>query len=245
MKYVEISPSPEISPFIKCFWEYKNETGNIEHTIFPNGCFELFMIFERQKLVSIFLSGLKTKPFEVYVPQGITVSAIRFLLSASEYVLERKISSILDNILPLDIDFWGIHELSTLSFREKTNIITHKLREKIEGKEIEPSKLRLLNKVYTPDLRVEDVSKESGWNRRKINRYFNNQFGLSLKTFLSIIRLRSSFESIKDGILYPSLNYYDQSHYIKEVRKYTGTSPKDLLKNENDRFLQFSIKGKS
>lgn len=56
--------------------------------------------------------------------------------------------------------------------------------------------------------------------------------------------LRSSFESIKEGTLYPDLNYYDQSHYIKETKKYTGESPKKLLKNEDDRFLQFSVNRK-
>ncbi|SEA05210.1 hypothetical protein SAMN05216365_10744 [Porphyromonadaceae bacterium NLAE-zl-C104] len=56
--------------------------------------------------------------------------------------------------------------------------------------------------------------------------------------------LRSSFESIKEGTLYPDLNYYDQSHYIKETKKYTGESPKKLLKNEDDRFLQLSVNRK-
>lgn len=242
MNYIEIPPSKDLSPFVKCFWEYKNETGDMRHTILPNGCFELFMIFEHQTLISVFLSGLKTKPFDVDVPQGITVSSIRFLLSASEYLLEREIRSVLDDVLVLDVDFFGLREVSALSFPARTAHITRTLTDILKRKDIDPSKLFLLNTVYTPDVKVREVSDTTGWDRRKINRYFNKQFGLSLKTFLNIIRLRSSFDSIKDGILYPQFDYYDQSHFIKEVRKYTGESPKELLKNENDRFLQFSVK---
>lgn len=241
MNYVELSPSEDISFAVKCFWEYENRDDDIQHTIFPNGYFELFMIFEGHELISVFLSGLRTKPFDVYIPKGITVSAIRFSLSASEYILDREIGSILDDTLPLDNAFWGLEELSALSFPDRAAEITRKLLDRIWRKEPEPGKLLLLKTVYTPDLSVRDVSDMTGWDRRRINRYFNSQFGLSLKTFLSIVRLRSSFESVKDGILYPELNYYDQSHYIKEVRKYTGESPKELLKNEDDRFLQFSV----
>lgn len=244
MEYTEISPSTEISPFVKCFWEYENKDNDIQHTIFPNGYFELFTVFEQGKLISVFLSGLRTKPFDVHIPKGITVSAIRFMLSASEYIFNREIGSVLDTILPLTTDFWNFKKIESLSFRERTLTMDRELAVLIRGKEISPEKLSLLNTVYIPDLSVKAVADLTQWSSRRINRYFNRQFGIPLKTFLSIIRLRSSFESVKNGNLYPELNYYDQSHYIKEVKKFTGESPKKLLKNENDRFLQFSVKKK-
>lgn len=244
MDYTEITPPEELSSFVKCFWEYRSGDNSIHHTIFPNGYFELFMIFEQQELVSVFLSGLRTKPFDVYVPEGVTVSAVRFKLLASEYVLNREISSILDSTLSLDLNFWDLKELTSLSFTNRTLVITKKLSDIIREKKINQEIQLLLTTVYTPDLSVKDVSDIIHWERRKINRYFNKQFGLPLKTFLNMIRLRSSFESVKDGILYPELNYYDQSHYIKEMKKYTGESPKRLLKNEDDRFLQFSVNKK-
>lgn len=245
MEYTEIAPSDEISSFVKCFWVYEGNNQNLRHTIFPNGYFELFMIFERQRLVSVFLSGLRTKPFEVEMPEGITVSAIRFKLSAAEYLLGREIGSMLDTVLYLDLDFWGLKALESLSFADRTAAITRKLTDLLRSKEIDASKLQLLESVYTPDLTVAEAAEAVQWERRKMNRYFNRQFGLSLKTFLNIVRLRSSFEQVKEGRLYPELNYYDQSHYIKEVKKYTGESPKELFKNEGDRFLQFSVNKKS
>ena len=76
------------------------------------------------------------------------------------------------------------------------------------------------------------------WSTRQINQYFNHQFGISLKTYCNILRFQASLSHIKEGKLFPQLNYYDQSHFIKEIKKLSGALPKDLFKNKNSRFLQ-------
>lgn len=73
-----------------------------------------------------------------------------------------------------------------------------------------------------------------------MNRYFNQTFGLSLKAYCNILRFRASIEHIKQGKLFPELNFSDQAHFIKEVKKLSGVVPKELSKNENDRFIQLS-----
>ncbi len=188
MNYNEIYPPDELSPFVKCFWEYRCADRQARrHTIFPNGYFELFMIFQNGTLVSVFLSGLRTRPFEVEIPVDVTVSAVRFTLAAAEYVLSREIGSILDATVPLDPGFWDLKRSEALSFAERAAAISDKLMSITSGKKIDPDKLRLLKTVYTPGVSVKDVSEQTGWDRRRINRYFNSRFGLSLKTFMNII----------------------------------------------------------
>lgn len=245
MNYIEIPPPNDISSYIKCIWKYHNDKDSVQYTILPNGYFELFMIFEQQKIISVFLSGLRTKPFDVYIPKGVIISAIRFKLSAAEYILNREIASILNTTAQLDNDFWNLNILESLSFEERIQRIFLKLVEITQTRKVDSKKMLLLEMVYIPGLTVKEISNKMLWDRRKINRYFNTQFGLSLKTFLEIVRLRSSFETLKEGILYPDLNYYDQSHYIKEVKKYTNEPPKELSKNTDDRFLQLLVKKES
>ena len=86
---------------------------------------------------------------------------------------------------------------------------------------------------------VRDISQRINWGERQINQYFNNQFGLSLKAYCNILRFQASLAHINNGQLFPQLNYYDQSHFIKEIKRLSGASPKELFKNENNRFLQF------
>jgi AraC-like DNA-binding protein len=75
---------------------------------------------------------------------------------------------------------------------------------------------------------------------RQINRYFSTTFGLPLKTYLNIVRLRTTYKNLARQELYPANTYFDQAHYIKEIKKYTGLTPKTLSRNKNDRFLQLS-----
>ncbi len=110
-------------------------------------------------------------------------------------------------------------------------------------KEIDERKRKLFELIYASNgsISVQELSEKVYWSARQINRYFNQQFGVSLKTFCSILRFRASFQHIKDGILFPQQNYADQSHFIKEAKKLSGVSPKELHKNKNDRFIQFSV----
>ncbi|WP_409017658.1 helix-turn-helix domain-containing protein [Chryseobacterium sp. 2987] len=74
-----------------------------------------------------------------------------------------------------------------------------------------------------------------------MNRYFHKWLGVTLKSYLNIIRFSNSLKQLKNGDFYPQLDYADQSHFIREVKKFTGVKPIILKKNENDRFIQFSL----
>lgn len=78
------------------------------------------------------------------------------------------------------------------------------------------------------------------WSSRQINRYFNQQFGISLKTYCNILRFGSSFKPISEGILFPEQNFTDQNHFIKEIKKYSGVTPKELSRNKDNRFMDIA-----
>ena len=90
-------------------------------------------------------------------------------------------------------------------------------------------------------MKVQELSEKVSWSSRQINRYFTQQFGLSLKAFCKILRFRASLEHIAQGKLFPELNFTDQTHFIKEIKKFAGVVPKELLKNTNDRFILLSV----
>jgi AraC-like DNA-binding protein len=106
-------------------------------------------------------------------------------------------------------------------------------------KTISNLKICLFNEIYKKEIfNVQELSEKIFWTSRQINRYFNLTFGLSLKEYLNIIRCNQSYKDISNNKLAPQNTYFDQSHFIKEIRKYTGLTPTELNKNKNDRFLQ-------
>lgn len=112
--------------------------------------------------------------------------------------------------------------------------------------EIDERKRRLFELIFFADgdVSIEQLSEKVVWSERQINRYFNKQFGIALKAYCNILRFQASILHIKEGKLLPQLNFTDQSHFIKEVKKLSGVSPKELFKNKNDRFLQLLMYNK-
>ena len=108
---------------------------------------------------------------------------------------------------------------------------------------IDERKRKLFELIFAGngEISVKELSEKIFWSARQINQYFNQQLGLSLKAYCNILRFQASLQDIKEGKLFPQLNFYDQSHFIKATRKLSGVSPKVLKQNQNDRFIQFSM----
>jgi len=79
---------------------------------------------------------------------------------------------------------------------------------------------------------------------RQINRYFNQQFGISLKAYCNILRFGASFKHISEGQLFPQESFTDQNHFIKQIKKYAGVTPKELSKNKDEQFIDMVSIGK-
>ncbi|PID62427.1 MAG: AraC family transcriptional regulator [Ignavibacteriae bacterium] len=242
MNYKEIKPCGFLQNFIQCFWCYKTADLEIKHTILPDGYFDLIAEFENDILTIVKLTGIWTKPKNIDIPKHKKFFAIRFKLLAAEYLFKREIKSILDTSQSLPLDFWNINNYKSNEFEKFVRNTTKYIENSIKHvKEIDNRKLKLFDFVYKKNIKtVMELSQKVFWSSRQINRYFNAQFGFSLKEFLKIVRFKSSYKHISEGTLYPKNEYFDQAHFIKEVKKYSGVTPKELHKNKNDRFLQLS-----
>jgi len=110
-------------------------------------------------------------------------------------------------------------------------------------RETDVRKQQLFNLLYKSNGNetIEYYADQVFWSRRQITRYFKNRFGLSFKAYCNILKCSSSYKHLQKGQIYPEQNYYDRSHFNKELKKHTGQTASKLIKNENDRFLQLSI----
>jgi len=243
MEYREIKIEGFLSNFIQCFWEYDNQIRDIDYTILPDGYFDLIFEIRNNELSNVSLTGVWTKPISVHIRENIKLIGIRFKLIAAEYIFKRSIKSILNTNAFLPKNFFDAENLPLYNFSEFTLFLSNKINFGIQNpKEIDSRKFKLFELLYENkgSLRVNELAEKVSWSSRQINRYFNKQFGFSLKTFSNIIRCNFSYPKIAKGLLYPQKDFFDQAHFIKEMNKYTGTTPKELFKNENDRFLQLS-----
>ena len=71
-----------------------------------------------------------------------------------------------------------------------------------------------------------------------MGRYLNKYLGVSLKTYLNIQKVYAAYIQIRNGEFFPNDGFYDQAHFIREIKKHTGETPSTLHGNLDDRFIQ-------
>lgn len=240
MKYEEKDPDGNLTNFVKCFWTSETLTKSYEYIILPDGYFDLIVEIKKDEISSIKLTGIWTIPIDVKTEINTRILAVRFKPLAIELLENLNLKPILNSSISLGADFIGIDNLAFNNFNEFCRHIENYLKSRIEkSKTVSNLKICLFNEIYKKEIfNVQELSEKIFWTSRQINRYFNLTFGLSLKGYLNIIRCNQTYKDISNNKLAPQSKYFDQSHFIKEIKKYTGVTPTELNKNENDRFLQ-------
>lgn len=247
--YEEIKPNNRLSTFVKSFWYFENnEVENQNYSILPDGCFDLLIYFNENNGKEIFLTGLWSKKIDVNIPAKTKILAIRFKPISAEYILEIKITNLLNSMINVSIDNYKFIEIFDTKY-QNLNLFASSNTMKIQsilGSEqgIDIRKEKMFDFLFKNNgvVSIKKLSEQVFWSNRQISRYFNENYGLSIKEYANILRINSTYKDLAKGESYPQIEYFDQSHFIKEIKKYTGVKPKTLTKNRNDRFLQLSTK---
>ncbi len=86
---------------------------------------------------------------------------------------------------------------------------------------------------------IKTILKGDLSKRRQLERRFEKQIGVSPKQLGKVIRLQTALKMLINkekesltNIAYGS-EYYDQAHFIKDFKEFTGANPKAFLESEN------------
>ena len=244
--YEKKQPSAVLSNFVHCYWHVTNRSDEKKVTILPDGYFDVLFPSTGKKQASIFLTGLATEPMEYVVPENSKTFAISFKMLAAEYILKTTVAPLVNKIIILRDGYLNDLQACGNEFKAFSNLADALLSRRIDTPEDVRKKI-LSELLYSPQetLSVAAMAEKAQWSSRQINRYFKKYLGLTLKEYSSILRYRAAFEQLKNGSLCPQKDYADQAHFIKEVKSYSGVTPKALAQNKDDRFIQFSMLNKT
>ena len=245
MIYLQQQAHQNLKDYVRCYWKIENKNKDFQnYTILPDGFFDLLICYKNDNLDGVFLTGLWDQKTNVVISPESTIYGVQFRLLAIENIIQKSITSLFNNIKELENSYLGIDGFNKNSDSCFFEYLNRCLLSRIEEQDlIDPRKRILLKSINQTkgNKTVEYYSQKAYWSKRQINRYFQTTFGLSLKSYCSIRKCAATYSQIRKGQLYPQQGYFDQPHFIKDIKKITGFTPKVLLKNENDRFLQFSI----
>lgn len=267
MNYNTFEPGSELSAFIKCFWTLESPKEKIpeKQRIVPDGCME--MIFHHGDLYRQYLDnkdsiiqprcfvfGQITAPLEIE-PTGETgIFAARFHPDGFLPFASIPLKNLENKAMALEILF-GKEGLRL----EKEVLEAQNTKQRIESAEkflaerltnpkaidriIEATVETMLN--INGQLSIDELSQRMNINRRKLERKFASVIGLSPKQLSKIIRLQSTlkllmkkeFGSLTE-LAYEG-NYYDQAHFIKDFKEFTGLTPKEFYADNLKMSSQF------
>jgi len=82
---------------------------------------------------------------------------------------------------------------------------------------------------------IGDLVEQTGWSHRHATSRFTEQVGIPPKAAASLVRFERAAAALREGPaadVAARFGYADQSHLVREVRRYAGWTPTDLLRTE-------------
>jgi AraC-like DNA-binding protein len=89
-------------------------------------------------------------------------------------------------------------------------------------------------------INVAQLEKETGYSSRWLHRKFSEHLGTGPKNLSEIVRFKQFYQVYSTGLKLQSLKdhiyhyYYDQSHFLRAFKRFTGFTPTDLQNNQNE-----------
>ncbi|WP_165021374.1 DUF6597 domain-containing transcriptional factor [Dysgonomonas sp. ZJ279] len=243
--YREFTPHPLLADYVKSYWYFSNESDTVHSfDIMPDGYFDLLISFKSGNIVDTQLTGIWSKMVSLDYLQG-QIIGIRFKPLALYSLLDIRIKDILNNYCSLPLKAWGLNDeiietKSDKSVLEVIKYIDESLLLLIKN-EKEDIKLKYLFEQIGESsgiTSIQSISDSVGLSARHINRKMNELIGISTKDYAKIVRFKDSLARIKKDKS-DFIGYFDQSHFIKDFKKYTGFTPKEIDLGADVRFLQY------
>lgn len=256
MKTQIIEPNKELTDFVKCYWTLESEKENtpLKNIIVPDGTMKLIFHYgetyrhhpkngESIILPKCFLIGQLTKPY-VVEPLGITGTFIvRFHPNGFLPFSTIPIKEMENTAVPLDKLFGKegkeLEEniLNAKMTSERIVLIENFLLKYLKSKQTIESVVKLtIDTILKTNghISVIEHSKQNNINRRNLTRKFSVAIGLSPKQLSKTIRLQATLKKLLTeevtsltDLAYEN-EYFDQAHFIKDFKEFTGLTPKEF-----------------
>ncbi|WP_407846197.1 helix-turn-helix domain-containing protein [Chryseobacterium sp. KCF3-3] len=243
LEYISVPPPQELNHLIESIWMLRNHSGDsAEAIVLPDGKIDLFLFLDQEANFEIFMSGICNEPIIKHPFPKSVMFGISFYPTAAEYIFKHSFADSLNQKIILPADFMGFCRGDLDNFESFCKNICDRIQ-LILNEPIDNRKVMLFDLILRSkgEIKVEAVSSEIGWKSREMNRYFRKWLGITLKSYIDIIKFCHSLKQLKKGDFYPELNYADQSHFIRAVKRFSGSKPTVLSQNNNDRFIQLTV----
>src|SRR5690349_12747228 len=205
LQYQINKPAAALSDYVDSFWLLHNHSNKEKAVvILPDGRIDLFLSMSSTEPFHLTLMGIGNQPDQAVIAPNSIICAISFKLPAIEYILGEPMAKLLNTAQALPAGFWGFTEPDLHNFDHFCSKASRIILAKLPA-ETDARKMGLFKMIYAAhgNISINEIAQHVYWSSRQINRYFNQQTGVSLKAYCNILRFRAAFPQLKDGKLFP------------------------------------------
>lgn len=226
-----ISVSPNGLPGI--VFQHHNGYSPVEHITTPTGY--------RAQIPTLFLYGQVAVPGVMrHKPGPYTLTQVLLKPHALHTLFGLNAATLTNSLVALEelsAAAPGDQLLNASSQQERITLITEFLLARLKASpprdHLVEESLRLIHR-NTGSVQVKWLIKHLNISERHFERRFSQVVGLSPQRYIRIKRFNHAVTLIKSGRfarftdVAHTLNYFDESHFIRDIKALSGTTPKDL-----------------
>ena len=266
MQYHEHQLDEPLTEYIQTIWAMESENDEDVYPrslIMPDGIVEIIFHYEtpfytwqdNNKFLQSenFAVSMMQQYIEIASSGKTGFISVRFFPWGAYHFFDEPIRNFLDQTIDA-IKLWGndsekiIKELKTLnSLEERFKVVERFLLAKLKQHKKEETTtdnaIKLIRKTKGA-LTVEKVCAETGLSKKQLERNFLASVGIMPKLFSRITRFLNICQNLDEyknktlTHLAYECGFYDQAHFIKEFKAFSGFTPKEFFEKENVYFSE-------
>lgn len=265
MDYQVYQPQEKLSRYVKCYWSLEN-AGDMPHLrerVFPDGCIELIVNYgdlmrkfengveEIQQ--RHFIHGQLRKFMELESTGKIGIFSVRFQPAGLQPFIGFNVNELTEKTMGFN-EIWKDtgqrlqqQMQSANHTAERIAVIESFLLQRLsESKKTDMAISWCVDEIIASDgmVTIDELSEKFHLGKRHLERKFLSSVGLSQKLYSRIVRFNNALQLIenKDFRTFTHVahegGFYDQAHFIRDFREFTGLNPKQYF-SENLEMVKF------
>ncbi|MCG8572813.1 MAG: helix-turn-helix domain-containing protein [Spirochaetes bacterium] len=258
LSYTEYAPDPDLLDFIHCYYtmEYplhdafslKNQRmlplGNTELVIIVEGSFWEINDSQTKMIPQAFILGQQTR-YRCFVPGNtLKLFSVVFKPFSLYFLLKISAKNHVNELIPVSTINSELTDFCCRLRESKDNAARKKLCDSFftgmflkQQPELKLPIRKIIQDLYQVNaLSPKDAAQKFCISLSKLERNFKDYVGITYKHFHRIIRFSNLINLFPNDTSWNhyifELGYFDQPHFIKEFKEFTGLTPNHYFKAE-------------